>query len=171
MSPQRNTANFWIKELRLSPHPEGGYFRETYASERILRSGCLSAEFAGERPASTAIYFLLEAGNFSAFHRLRSDEMWHFYTGDAVEVLIINADGSLDTMRLGPMPDDGEVFQAVVPAGKWFGSRLAVGGEFALVGCTVSPGFHFDDFELGTREELTSLYPQQSAVIRQLTRS
>lgn len=165
------TAASWIEHLRLSPHPEGGHFRQTYVSEVSLGTSCLPPGFTGPRAASTAIYFLLEEGNFSAFHRIRSDELWHFYAGDPLEVLVLNSDGQLEIVRLGPDPEKDQNFQAVVRAGNWFASRVASGGSFALAGCTVSPGFHFDDFEMASGDELARLYPQHSLLIEQLTRS
>ncbi len=171
MSSVRPDAHFWIDRLHLTPHPEGGYFRQTYSAETSINLSCLPSGFTGSRSASTAIYFLLERDNFSAFHRIRSDELWHFYTGDPLEILVIDAAGALETIQLGGDLAPGQTFQAVVKAGNWFASRLAAGGEFALVGCTVSPGFHFDDFELAARTKLTAAYPEHSTVIQQLSRS
>jgi hypothetical protein len=167
----RETAAFWINHLRLMPHPEGGYYRQTYSSEASLSRSCLPPGFTGSRAASTAIYFLLEGGDFSAFHRIRSDELWHFYIGDPLEILILGEHAALEIVRLGPGLNSGESFQAVVLAGRWFASRVAAGGSFAVVGCTVSPGFHFDDFELARREKLISLYPRHASLIQELTRT
>jgi uncharacterized protein len=165
------TVDYWIEEYQLLPHPEGGYYAETYRSAEELGSEALPARFSGARSFSTGIYFLLEAGNFSAFHRIHSDEMWHFYTGGALEIFVINpADGNLRIIRLGSDPGQGETFQAVVPAGAWFASRPADGTSYALVGCTVAPGFDFADFEMAEREMLQAAYPQHSALITTLTR-
>jgi len=185
-------AAYWIRHLELLPHPEGGYYRQTYRSGLLLPRPALPHGFSGDRAASTAIYFLLEEHNFSAFHRLRSDEMWHFYVGSPLVVNVIGADGSYSEIRLGSDPEAGEAFQATVKAGSWFGSRLADCAEaqldlqlaqqnkfpeskasskrFSLVGCTVAPGFDFEDFELAKRDELTRLYPQHRALIHSLTR-
>ncbi|HEV3307440.1 MAG TPA: cupin domain-containing protein [Candidatus Sulfotelmatobacter sp.] len=163
-------AGYWIEKLRLEPHPEGGYYRQTYKVDLILAKESLPAEFSGARAASTAIYFLLEGKNFSAFHRLRSDEVWHFYVGATLVVHVIDEEGRYAEILLGSNPDAGEVLQAVVTAGSWFASRVRDGKRFALVGCTVAPGFDFEDFEMGKREELVREYPQYRGVIERLTR-
>ncbi len=163
------SAKDWIEKLGLEPHPEGGYFRQTYKSELVIDQAALPV-YSGPRAASTGIYFLLEGEDFSALHRLRSDEMWHFYAGGTLVVSVIEADGKYSEILLGSDPDAAEVFQAVVKAGCWFGSRLRAPGTFALVGCTVAPGFDFADFEMGQREELMREYPQRREVIVRLTR-
>src|ERR1700728_230135 len=141
----RKDAAYWIEKLRLEPHPEGGYYRQTYKANLILANESLPREFAGARAASTAIYFLLEGENFSAFHRLRSDEMWHFYLGETVVVHLIENDGRYSEALLGYDPEAGEVLQAAVKAGCCFGSRVRDAVGFVLVGCTVAPGFEFED--------------------------
>jgi predicted cupin superfamily sugar epimerase len=160
---------YWIRKLGLEPHPEGGYYRQTYRADLVLEG--LPRQFSGPRAASTAIYFLLEGENFSAFHRLRSDEVWHFYLGATVTVQVIEADGRYVQVQLGSDPEAGEVLQAVVKAGCWFASQIKDGGAFALVGCTVAPGFDFDDFELAERDRLVELYPQHRNIITKLTRT
>jgi uncharacterized protein len=165
------SAADWIKKLNLAPHPEGGYYRVTYASDISIPHSALPARFRGARPVSTAIYFLLDAANFSAFHRIQSDELWHFYDGSALLVHVIDASGAYSEIQLGKRVDAGEVFQAVVKAGCWFASRVKDTTTFALVGCTVAPGFDFEDFELAKRKELQEQYPQHSALIAQMTRS
>jgi uncharacterized protein len=162
---------YWIEKLGLEPHPEGGYFRQTYRSEIVIARKALPAEFMGARVASTAIYFLLDGKNFSAFHRLRSDEVWHFYVGEVLIVHVIDLAGRYSSIRLGRDPDAGEVLQAVVPAGCWFASHVADWKAFAVVGCTVAPGFDFEDFEMGKRVELAARYPLQREVIERLTRA
>lgn len=164
-------ARYWIDNLHLNPHPEGGYYRETYRSEVVFPREALPSGFDGARAASTAIYFLIEGENFSAFHRLRSDELWHFYAGSPLLVHAINSAGAYWSVRLGNDPDAGEVLQAVVPAGNWFASHVADWKSWALVGCTVSPGFDFADFEIGSRAKLIELYPQHQGLILRLTRS
>ena len=154
----------------LEPHAEGGYFRQTYRSDVMIARDALPAGFAGARAASTAIYFLLEGKNFSAFHRLRSDEVWHFYAGWPLAVKVIDREGKCSRILLGNDPGAREVFQAVVPAGCWFGSHVADRKSWALVGCTVAPGFDFDDFEMGKRSELVREYPQHRAIVERLTR-
>jgi hypothetical protein len=163
-------AKYWIEKLALEPHPEGGYFRQTYRSGMTIARQALPEGFGGDRSASTAIYFLLEGKNFSAFHRLRSDEIWHFYAGSALAVQVIERSGKCSEILLG---DDGEVrqiFQAVVPAGCWFASHVADWKSWALVGCTVAPGFDFEDFEMAGREDLVRVYPQHREIIERLTR-
>jgi len=164
------TADVLIKSLALAPHPEGGYFRETYRSSETIKPAGLPARFKDERNFSTAIYFLIEKNNFSAFHRIHSDELWHFYEGDALEVVEINGKGELISTRLGRNIDQGEVFQYSVKAGNWFASRVLEGGEFSLVGCTVAPGFDFADFEMAKWEDLVKLFPRHEKIITELTR-
>jgi uncharacterized protein len=167
---ETKNAEYWIQKLGLEPHPEGGYYRQMYLSDLILARESLPPQFTGERPISTAIYFLLEGENFSAFHRLRSDEVWHFYLGGSLAVHIIEPDARCSMIRLGSDPEAGEVMQAVVPAGCWFASQVPNKNSYALVGCTVAPGFDFDDFELARREQLTQSYPQHREIIAKLTR-
>jgi uncharacterized protein len=166
----KKDAKYWIEKLGLDPHPEGGYFRQTYKADLLLNRESLTEGFTGGRAASTAIYFLLAGDNFSAFHRLRSDELWHFYVGDALVVHVIDTDGTYSEIALGGDAEVGEVFQAVVKAGCWFGSCVRDSRGFALVGCTVSPGFEFEDFEMAKREELVRDYPQHRGLIERLTR-
>ncbi len=160
-----NNASYYAARLQLTPHPEGGYFKETYRAESVLTTA------AGERNVSTAIYFLLENDNFSAFHRIKSDEAWHFYDGDPLTVYIIQADGRLQEIHLGLDLVAGQVPQAVVPANCWFASRVSPGGQFSLVGCTVAPGFDFADFEMAKRKALINEFPSLSDVITSLTRN
>lgn len=163
-------AQYWIERLNLSAHPEGGYYRETYRAELSIPRDALPPQFSGPRLVSTAIYFLLEGENFSAFHRLRSDELWHFYAGSPITVHVIEPDGACSEIQLGAAPEAGEVLQAAVKAGRWFASRVRDPKTFALAGCTVAPGFDFADFELGKRAELVRLYPQHRKLIESLTR-
>jgi hypothetical protein len=162
-----------VKELLgLVPHPcEGGWFRRTYESgERIAAEAFADRRYMGERLTGTAIYYLLEPGTFSEMHRLRSDEIFHFYAGDAVEMLQLDEQGSGCVVRIGNRLAEGEQPQIVVPRGVWQGSRLALGGQWALLGCTVSPGFEYEDYEAGSRAELCAAWPQFDALIRELTR-
>jgi uncharacterized protein len=168
MNPKE--AKYWIEKLQLEAHPEGGYFRQTYRSEVSIAQEALPAGFAGARAASTAIYFLLEGENFSAFHRLRSDEVWHFYAGDPLVVHVIEPEGNYSSILLGCDLEAGQVLQGVVRAGCWFASHVADWNSFSVVGCTVAPGFEFDDFELGKRAELVATYPQHRELIQRLTR-
>jgi predicted cupin superfamily sugar epimerase len=167
------SATAWIQRLGLSPHPEGGYYRELYRSSETVAAGCLPERFGGPRPFSTAIYFLLEGTQVSALHRIKSDEAWHFYAGSPLCIDAISAQGKHLRFKLGPDPTRGETFFQLVPAGCWFGARLVRPGPeaFALVGCTVAPGFDFADFELAERETLSSEYPQHRELIEAFTRT
>jgi predicted cupin superfamily sugar epimerase len=163
-------AQYWIHHLGLSPHPEGGYYRVNYQSSLTIARSALPSNYQGDRSASTAIYFLLDGENFSAFHRIASDELWHFYAGSSLVVYVIDGDGNYSELQLGCEADQGEVFQAVVKSGCWFASRVKDGVGFSLVGCTVAPGFDFADFELAVRSELIEKYPAQRKLIEELTR-
>lgn len=159
-----------IDHYNLQAHPEGGWYVQTNRSSEIISAAALPERFGGDRHISTAIYFLLEAGNFSAFHRIKSDECWHFYSGDPLEVFVIQQNGELDIITLGNDISKGQVFQYVVPANCWFASRPANGSSYCFVGCTVSPGFDFADFELAEAKELAPVYPQHTELIEQLCR-
>ena len=162
-------AERWIRDLQLQRHPEGGWFREVYrASEMIPRRG-LPARFTADRSHSTAIYFLLEGSDFSALHRLKQDELWHFYDGERVTLDMIDSDGDVSTAILGLNVDAGEQPMAVVKAGSLFGATAAA-DSYGLVGCTVAPGFDFNDFDMPSREQLLVQFPQHSNLIRRLTR-
>lgn len=163
-----NTKEYWVEKLALQDHPEGGYFKETYRSAMTLDPN--GQEFPANRSAATGIYFLLCEDNFSAFHKIHSDEMWHFYTGDAIIVHVLHTDGRYEQIHLGADIEKGEVFQAVVPAEAWFASEMKNKKGYALVGCTVAPGFDFQDFELAKEEALVKNYPAHSALIGRLTR-
>jgi uncharacterized protein len=166
----QKTAAYWIRKLQLEPHPEGGYYRQTYRADLLIEKNALPPQFSGPRPASTAIHFLLAGKDFSAFHRLQSDELWHFYLGGSLTVHVIEPAGRYFRIQLGNNPQAGEVFQAVVKAGCWFASEVKDRKSLALVGCTVAPGFDFEDFELADREQLQKSYPQHGKRIESLTR-
>ena len=159
-----------IQQFALQQHPEGGWYKETYKSTELLPLAALPQRFNGDRSFSTAIYFLLEQGNFSAFHKIKSDECWHFYTGEPLVVYIISQQGALDIIELGNDINKGHVFQYVVPANCWFASRPAAESNFCFVGCTVAPGFDFEDFDLADAAELSKLYPQHRDIIHELCR-
>jgi predicted cupin superfamily sugar epimerase len=166
-----NIINQWVDKLQLLPHPEGGFYRENYRSPETIDAASVPERFSGTRSISTAIYFLITAGNFSAFHRIKSDECWHFYTGDPLWVHLINdATGEYSIIELGNDLSGTGVFQAVVPAGYWFASETKAGGSFSLVGCTVAPGFDFADFELAERNQLIAEFPAHTTLIQRLTR-
>lgn len=155
-----------IEKLELRPHPEGGYYRETYRSkEQITLKG-----FEGDRNYSTAIYFLLTSENFSAFHKIKQDEVWHFYSGSPLFVHVIDEQGTYMRHTVGIDLAKGEVPQLVVRAGDWFGSSVVDPGSYSLVGCTVAPGFDFRDFEMAKRQELLQKFPAHQEIISRLTR-
>lgn len=159
------TPNEIKSKLALEPHPvEGGHFRRTYTSKLNVET------IAGFRPIATAIYYLLEPGTFSEMHRLESDEIFHFYLGDPIEMLQLHPDGSSRVFTLGRGFEEGEHVQLLVPAGVWQGMRLKDEGAFALMGCTVSPGFDFVDYTSGTFSDLSGTWPRETERIRELTR-
>ena len=162
-------AKQWIDTLGLSPHPEGGYFLESYRDSFMLGAQSLGQDFDGPRSASTAIYYLLEGEDFSALHRIRSDELWHFYAGSALRVEGLHVDGRRQDWLLHNDCEMGRP-QVIVPRGTWFGARLVKPGGFALVGCTVSPGFDFSDFEMANATDMMARYPQHREWIQRLTR-
>jgi predicted cupin superfamily sugar epimerase len=159
--------------LGLAPHPrEGGCYVRTYESGELLPPNAFSdRRYPGPRHTATAIYYLLEPDTFSEMHRLQSDEIFHFYAGDAVEMLQLHAGGGATVLRIGNDLARGERPQVVVARGTWQGSRLVPGGQWALLGCTVSPGFEYKDYESATREELCAEWPDSSALIAELTRA
>ncbi|MBI0330943.1 cupin domain-containing protein [Burkholderia plantarii] len=165
--PASQAAADLIERFALEAHPEGGYFRETYRAPL----GVARESDGAQRSASTAIYYLLCDGAFSTWHRIRSDEVWHFYAGDPLEVHVLDAHEGLVIHRLGnPLLHEGVVPQVVVPAGRWFGATCADPARFAFVGCTVAPGFEFTEFELAEPDALTREFPQFRQAIAQLTR-
>jgi len=166
MSP----INRLIHHFKLQPHPEGGWYSQTYKSNEQIDADALPERFGANRAFSTAIYFLLEKGNFSAFHRIKSDECWHFYAGDELNIYLISQNGKLEIISLGSDLEKGQTFQYIVPANCWFASRPAPGSEYSFVGCTVSPGFEFEDFELANANELSNEYPLFKAIIKELCR-
>lgn len=162
-------AQYYVSAYNMQAHPEGGFYAETHRSKETIPQNALPARFKGERSFSTGIYFLLESHHISALHRIQSDEMWHFYAGCSLNVYVIDDKSNLSIIRLGNNPDKGEVFQAVVPAGAWFGSKPAEIDSYSLVGCTVAPGFDFEDFEMKNREELLAMFSQHEEVVKILT--
>ncbi len=160
------------KILGLVPHPcEGGFYIRTYESGELLPEAAFAdSRYQGLRHTATAIYYLLEPGTFSEMHRLKSDEIFHFYAGDAVEMLQLHEQGTGQIIRIGNQLELSERPQVLAPRGVWQGSHLVRGGGWALLGCTVSPGFEFDDYETATREQLCSQWPAFSPLISALTR-
>jgi predicted cupin superfamily sugar epimerase len=162
------TADELIAALGLAPHPEGGFFAETFRSQSTVSS---EAHVGGVRSAVTAIYFLLRTNDFSALHRVRSDEVWHHYLGDPLVLSLIRADGGSEHVLLGRDLRAGQRPQLVVPAGVYQGGRPTPGpAGYVLCGCTVAPGFEFRDFEMPSRDALLALWPQHRELIGSLTR-
>jgi predicted cupin superfamily sugar epimerase len=155
----KRTAKYWIEKLQLQKHPEGGWFREVYQSDEVIPADALPTGFSGSRSISTSIYYLLEGEDFSAFHRIKSDEIWHFYTGTSAIEIISVEEGKIKKQFLGDNPRENQFFQIVVPKNTWFAARLVNKQGFALAGCTVSPGFHFDDFEMAN-QKLIGQFPE-----------
>lgn len=149
---------------------EGGYFVESYRSAEMIAPEQFAGRYESGRSVSTAIYYLLEPGTFSEMHRVKSDEIFHFYLGDAVEMLQLLPDRTSRVVTIGTELERGMRPQVVVPRGVWQGCRLVEGGTVALMGCTVSPGFEYADYESGTREELLAGWPEARALIDALTR-
>jgi hypothetical protein len=162
-------AEFYKNQHKLQPHPEGGYFSEVYRSDEIIKKELLPSRFDGDRCFSTSIYFLLEGKQTSKFHRLKSDEQWHFYDGCAVKIYTLNDNGELSVIHLGKDISKGAVFQMVIKRNHWFAAELTDKNSFALVGCVVSPGFDFNDFKLAKSEELIAKYPQYKDLILMFT--
>lgn len=163
------TVEALIQAYSLLPHPEGGYFRETYRAPEAIAHAALPARFNGDRAYATAILFLLPQGSQSHLHRIAADEIWHFYLGDPLDVVILHPTGALEVVPLGQDLQAGQHLQYVVPAGCWFGALPQEGGQFSFVGCTVSPGFDFEDFELAQQAKLLSQYPDAAPWIERLT--
>ena len=160
-------AEYWIRQLELVPHPEGGCFREVYRAPRS--ESAPGSDLRAGRPAVTCIAYLLRQGEFSAFHRLRSLELWHFLDGGPVTLHMIFPDGAHAETRLGLSADRGEVPQCAVEPGTWFAVTPGALSPYSLVGCTVVPGFDFRDFELGRRGALVSEFPRHQALIERFT--
>lgn len=150
---------------------EGGYYSETYRSTEMISQECLPDRYSSHRSVCTAIYYLLEPGTFSELHRVASDEIFHFYLGDPVEMLQLWPDGSGKRVLIGTDIEKDMAPQVVVPHGVWQGARLVAGGKLALLGCTVSPGFEYADYQSGSRQLLSDAYPEHSDMICALTRS
>lgn len=164
-----STADDYIARLGMTQHVEGGAFKEHYRAPMLLPRSALSATHKGDRNASTAIYFLLRHGEFSAFHLLASDEVLHFYDGEPLHVYEIDATSAMRVHALGRDLARGQQFALVIPGGSWFALRCEVAGGFSLIGCTVAPGFDFEDFTLDDRAMLLDRFPQHAQLIREMT--
>lgn len=163
------TSKDWISKLDLTPHPEGGFFKEVYRSEETIKDG-LPNRYKSERAFGTSIYFLLEGDQFSTFHKLQSDETWHFYDGCSITIHVIDKDGNLSSHSLGKSLNEETSLQFTIPKQSWFAAAPDDKNSFSLVGCSVYPGFDFADFELGNRDELLKVYPQHESIIKKFTK-
>ncbi|GIN84642.1 cupin [Heyndrickxia sporothermodurans] len=164
----KNEIQSWIEKLELIPHPEGGFYKGTYKSSEEVTDKELSVNFDGNRKLYTSIYFLLRSNDVSHFHRLKSDELWYFHAGSPLTIHIIHENGVYEEVKLGLNIEKGEVPQFLVTKNSIFGSSVMEKDTGSLVGCMVSPGFDFQDFELFTQAELLSKYPQHEKIIRKL---
>ncbi len=160
-------AKYYIQKLQLEKHPEGGYFREVYRAGEMMFIDAPPKKL--KRNISTSIYFLLEGSQVSKFHRLKSDEQWHFYDGSSVKVIVIDKKGKLAEIVLGKKTEYGEVFQTVIKKSTWFAAEVVNKRSFALIGCTVSPGFDFSDFELANCKFLSECFPKHKGLILKFT--
>ncbi len=160
----------WIQDLNLALHPEGGHYCQTYKSDENIAENHLPERFGGNRVFSTAIYFLLQSHEFSALHKIKQDELWHFYDGAPLTLHTINSEGHYSTTRLGKDLKRFEVPQIVIKAGVLFGATVDTPDAYTLCGCTVAPGFEFDDFEMPERDTLIEQFPDQRPIIERLTR-
>jgi predicted cupin superfamily sugar epimerase len=163
------TPEYWIEHLRLQQHPEGGYYRETYRSREEISVNDFANNFKGWRNVSTAIYFLLTQKDQSLFHRIKSDELWHFHYGGPLNIYLLGERG-LITYTLGPNPENGESLQIAIPANHWFGAATAPNAPYTLTSCTVAPGFDFQDFEMAERGNLLSEFPKYKDILLKLTK-
>lgn len=162
--------NNWIKKLDMQAHPEGGYFRESYRSDEIIPGSALPDRYGSDRSFSTAIYFLLTSDNPSRFHKVASDEGWHFYDGSPVRLHVISPIGEYREVLVGCDLEKGILPQFVVPAEHWFAAEVVDDESYSLVGCTVAPGFDFSDFELAEQNDLQASFPLLQEVIEKFTR-
>ncbi|BCZ46357.1 cupin [Clostridium gelidum] len=163
------TAEYFVENLNMTAHPEGGFYKETFASTENISDKDLDVNFEGSRMLWTSIYFLLRDGEVSNFHRLKSDEMWYYHSGSPLTIYMISPEGKLKTEQLGLNIENGEKPQVLVPKDYIFGSAMNNKG-YALVGCNVSPGFEFRDFELFERRFLLEKYPEYKKTILKLTK-
>ncbi len=163
-----NELHNWVSKLGLTPHPEGGYYKSTFVSDEQITDIELSVNFEGERKLYTSIYFLLPSEEVSHFHRLKSDELWYYHGGSPLTIHVIHENGEYEELKLGLDLEKGEVPQILVKKNSIFGSSVMEKDTCSLVGCMVSPGFEFRDFELFTQKELLEKYPQHQEIIMKL---
>ncbi len=165
---EEKNAKYWIAKLGLIEHPEGGYFKETYRSKESIDKTALPDRYKELRVFGTSIYFLLTTESVSKFHRLQSDEIWHYHQGGAARIHIISPEGEYYSKVIGVDIGNEQSLQVIIPRNSWFAAEV-VEGDFILVGCTVAPGFEFEDFELADRVELSESYPELKELINQFT--
>lgn len=163
-------ARYWIEKLGLVPHPEGGFFAPAYRSPERLEKKSLPCRFPSGRAFVSSIHYLLDRDSISALHRLKSVEIWHYCAGSPLALHWIDTTGNLSMRLLGEDLEQGQFFQVAIEPGCWFGAEIAGPGDFSLVSCVVVPGFDFEDFELGRREDLLATYPRHAATIEKFTR-
>jgi predicted cupin superfamily sugar epimerase len=164
-----HTAEYWIQHFNLQPHPEGGFFRETYRSTLEIENKELPVGYNGNRRLATSIYYLLRSGERSRFHRLRSDELWYFHYGSVLKIIMIDQEGQKHTRLLGANVEKAEHMQVLIPSGTVFAAEVSGKESYSLIGCMVSPGFEFDDFELFRQDDLIQAYPQHTELIKRFT--
>ncbi|MDZ7764972.1 MAG: cupin domain-containing protein [Melioribacteraceae bacterium] len=159
-----------IEKLSLQPHPEGGYFREVYRSTDEIKKHGLPDRYKTNRNSGTSIYYMLEGEQFSSFHKLKSDETWHFYLGSPIILHLISREGEYSKIVLGQKILEDELHQFTIINGTWFAAEVKDKKSYSLVGCTVYPGFDFEDFEMGDRFELINKFPQHKEIIKDFTK-
>ena len=169
MKKMMKSADYYIKRLELSPHSEGGYFKETYRSKGVIKKDALPNDFQSDHCYSTFIYYLLKSSDISKFHRIKSDEQWHFFEGSSLIVLALRENDEFLKFKLGRDLENNEMFSCVIPANSWLAAYPREKDSFSLLGCTVAPGFEYEDFELAEKEELLKQFPEYEAIIKKLT--
>lgn len=159
-----------ISLFGLKKHPEGGYYRRTYVSSEIIAGSALPLRFKGERSLSSSIYYLVTSDDFSAFHRINQDEIWHYYEGSSVSIHIIEPAGNYYKLLIGKDYGEGQEPQAVIPAGCYFAASVNEPASYCFVGCTLSPAFDYSDLDITKREEMLIRFPQHQRIIMSYTR-
>ena len=163
------SAEYWIKNLNLQPHPEGGFYRETYRSVENIQVCGLPSRFASPRSFSTAIYFLLRSQDISLFHRIKSDELWHFHYGSSLNLYVFQ-NSNISIFKLGGNLEEGDSLQVVIPANCWFGAKVGSPDTYTLSTCTVAPGFDFKDFEIADQQNLLKEFPEHTQIISEFAK-
>lgn len=162
-------ANYWIRQLELEPHPEGGFFKEVYRSPLEIYGKALPIGFQSSRRLMTSIYYLLRSDQVSKFHRLKSDEIWLYHAGSSAKIILLDKQGAKQTLNIGPRIEKSEKPQILIPAGSIFAASLTTPDSFGLFSCIVSPGFEFEDFEMIERDDLIQNFPKQTELIKKYT--